>query len=114
MSMTKNMSTRRKRRTTEAATRRTDNELLAFAIRWEPFGGGDEFILPEFGLPPVSFYRRVLADLQSGAGPELSSRVHQRVKVLCERKIRQSWAAGVTGRRAGIVSGGADSTLDRG
>ncbi|KOS53215.1 hypothetical protein [Rhodococcus rhodochrous] len=37
-----------------------DHALLAFAAKWSPFGGGDEHILPEFGLTPAIFYQRVL------------------------------------------------------
>jgi hypothetical protein len=33
--------------------------MLDFAIKWAPFGGGDEHILPEFGVLPAVFYRRL-------------------------------------------------------
>jgi hypothetical protein len=33
--------------------------MLDFAVKWAPFGGGDEHILPEFGVFPTEFYRRL-------------------------------------------------------
>ena len=33
--------------------------MLTFALRWLPYGGGDEHLLPEFGLNPPAFYRRL-------------------------------------------------------
>ncbi|GAA4478683.1 hypothetical protein GCM10023094_22740 [Rhodococcus olei] len=40
--------------------RREDNELLAFAARWAPFGGPpDEEVFLEFGMTPERFRMRV-------------------------------------------------------
>jgi hypothetical protein len=47
---------------------RFDAELLTFAERWAPFGGGHEFIFAEFGLTVDQFYcrlRGILAQLDS-------------------------------------------------
>lgn len=33
--------------------------MLTFALRWLPYGGGDEHLLPEFGLHPPDFYGRL-------------------------------------------------------
>lgn len=33
--------------------------MLEFAIQWLPSGGGDEFLLPEFGMTPRSFYQKL-------------------------------------------------------
>lgn len=38
--------------------------MLSFVARWAPFDHGDEYILPEFGIAPSTFYRRVLAFVQ--------------------------------------------------
>ncbi|MFC9360977.1 DUF3263 domain-containing protein [Rhodococcus sp. NPDC057014] len=37
-----------------------DKTMLDFALRWAPYGGGDDHIFPEFGLSVPSFYVRVL------------------------------------------------------
>ena len=44
---------------------RDDQEMLAFATKWSSFGGGDEYILPEFGITPVVFYQRLLVMVTS-------------------------------------------------
>ncbi|MFZ2178859.1 MAG: hypothetical protein WAW17_33465 [Rhodococcus sp. (in: high G+C Gram-positive bacteria)] len=37
-----------------------DEDLMVkFALKWLPYGGGDEHILPEFGVTPDEFYRRL-------------------------------------------------------
>ncbi len=41
-------------------TTRDDKAMLAFATKWSRFGGGDEYILLEFGITPVVFYKRLL------------------------------------------------------
>nr|WP_271213203.1 DUF3263 domain-containing protein [Rhodococcus wratislaviensis]GLK40218.1 hypothetical protein GCM10017611_70910 [Rhodococcus wratislaviensis] len=44
---------------------RDDQAMVAFATKWSRFGGGDEYILPEFGITPVVFYQRLLAMVTS-------------------------------------------------
>ena len=44
---------------------REDQAMLAFATKWSRFGGGDEYILTEFGITPVVFYQRLLAMVTS-------------------------------------------------
>ncbi|OAK51234.1 hypothetical protein [Rhodococcoides kyotonense] len=36
-----------------------DAAILEFAERWAPFGGGHEFIFPEFGIRIDEFYDRL-------------------------------------------------------
>ncbi|MFZ2178635.1 MAG: DUF3263 domain-containing protein [Rhodococcus sp. (in: high G+C Gram-positive bacteria)] len=36
-----------------------EHAMLTFARQWLPYGGGDEHILPEFGLLPPVFYSRL-------------------------------------------------------
>lgn len=44
-----------------------ERAMLDFALRWSPFGNdGDEYILPEFGLTPATFYQRVLTLVTTG------------------------------------------------
>ncbi|MGV9949639.1 DUF3263 domain-containing protein [Rhodococcus aetherivorans] len=65
-----------------------ERAMLAFVLRWSPFGGGDDYILPEFGLTPAAFYRRVLAllTLQSG-GTDVATRAH--LRQFCVSKLSQ-------------------------
>ena len=37
-----------------------EQAMVDFVLRWSSFDDGDEYILPEFGLTPTAFYRRVL------------------------------------------------------
>lgn len=68
---------------------RYEQEMLTFAINWAPYGGGDENIFPEFGLPPRVFYerlsdllrRRFIVDLEDGA--------RQQLQELCATKLAQ-------------------------
>lgn len=59
--------------------------LLDFAVRWAPYGGGDEHILPEFGLLPIDFYHRLQRLLDEH--PRIDARVRRRLKDLCTRKL---------------------------
>lgn len=38
---------------------RYDTALLEFAERWQPFGGGHEYVFAEFGLDIDEFYRQL-------------------------------------------------------
>lgn len=61
--------------------------MIEFTRRWAPFGGGDEYILPEFGLLPSTYYERLLAVLDSPR-PIHTDRVTQmRLLDLCRQKI---------------------------
>lgn len=65
----------------------TEDELtmLDFAVRWAPFGGGDEHILPEFGICPHVFYRRLQRLLARNA--DLNHSVRRRLDELCTVKL---------------------------
>ncbi|GAF43612.1 hypothetical protein RW1_009_00360 [Rhodococcus wratislaviensis NBRC 100605] len=65
-----------------------DARLVKFALWWEPFGGGDEYIFPEFGVDPVAYYRRLLNLLQSARAPRLERGDRQRLVALCAHKLR--------------------------
>lgn len=70
--------------------------MVTFATRWAPFDAELEYILPEFGLAPADFYRRLLqlAETSStiglhGADPSrLVSLCRSRLKQLCARPRR--------------------------
>ncbi|AWH00628.1 DUF3263 domain-containing protein [Rhodococcus ruber] len=59
--------------------------LLDFAVQWAPYGGGDEHILPEFGLVPTDFYHRLRCLLD--AQPKIDAGTRRRLKNLCTRKL---------------------------
>lgn len=63
-----------------------EGDLIQFALRWEPFGGGDEFIFPEFGVAPLLFYRRLLRILESAA-EDLTMSQNHRLTRLCDQKV---------------------------
>lgn len=65
----------------------TEDELamLGFAVRWAPFGGGDELILPEFGIYPHVFYRRLQRLLARNT--DLNHSVRCRLDELCTVKL---------------------------
>ncbi|GAF49088.1 MULTISPECIES: hypothetical protein [Rhodococcus] len=71
-----------------------ERELLAFSVRWEPYGGGDEFILPHFGIGPALFYRRVLDALRPVRDHQLSPDEQKRLLDFCIRKLDAQYGIG--------------------
>ncbi|MFD6065073.1 MULTISPECIES: hypothetical protein [Rhodococcus] len=65
----------------------TEDELamLDFAVKWAPFGGGDEHILPEFGVFPTVFYRQLQRLLTRHHG--VNDSVRRRLDELCALKL---------------------------
>jgi hypothetical protein len=61
--------------------------MVEFAIRWGPFDQGDEYILPEFGIAPSTFYRRVLALVREGPASAMGGFDRDRVISLCLAKL---------------------------
>ena len=59
--------------------------MLDFAVKWAPFGGGDEHILPEFGVLPAVFYRRLQRLLTHH--PTLNDSLRLRLDELCTLKL---------------------------
>ncbi|AHK36157.1 hypothetical protein Pd630_LPD17003 (plasmid) [Rhodococcus opacus PD630] len=59
--------------------------LLDFAVKWAPFGGGDEHILPEFGIYPNVFHRRLQRLLTRTA--DVNHSVRHRLNELCIHKL---------------------------
>ncbi|MFE3002602.1 hypothetical protein ACFXG4_47510 [Nocardia sp. NPDC059246] len=66
-----------------------EQELLLFAARWAPYGGGEEFILPQFGISPSLFYRRVLAALRPVRDHRLTPEMQQQLTEFCTKKIEK-------------------------
>ena len=61
--------------------------MVDFAAQWVAFDGGDEYILPEFGVDPTTYYRRVLTILQTPPSPPLDPEDRQRIVERCQRKL---------------------------
>ncbi|PBC47184.1 hypothetical protein CJ177_43465 [Rhodococcus sp. ACPA1] len=64
-----------------------DARLVDFALRWAEYGGVDEYILPEFGIQPATYYRRLLRLLQPVLTPRLESSDRARLVTLCRSKL---------------------------
>jgi len=70
----------------ENGVTREERAMLTFAVQWAPLGAGDEFILPEFGITPGTFYHRLRAILFT-TGPRLRPRTTQHLQHLCATKV---------------------------
>ena len=64
-----------------------EHSMLAFAIRWLPYGGGDEQLLPEFGLLPSAFYQRLQTMLISRAFLGIDFAIRQQLLEQCAVKL---------------------------
>lgn len=62
--------------------------ILDFAVKWAPFGGGDEHILPEFGIFPAVFYHRLQRLLHRHLS--VNDTVRRRLDELCTLKLGAS------------------------
>jgi len=71
----------------ENVVTREERAMLTFAVQWAPLGRGDEFILPQFGITPGTFYHRLRAILFSTTGPHLGPRTTQQLLNLCATKV---------------------------
>jgi len=77
---------------------RDDHRLVEFALRWAPIVAVndytlpdfDEYILPEFGLQPTVYYRRLLTLLLTPPCPRLDPSDRQRIIALCQHKLDAS------------------------
>ena len=66
-----------------------EQELIDFATRWLPFGGGDEYILPQFGVTPYTFYLRLHTLLQSRPTIGLRPAAKRQLAEACAVKLSQ-------------------------
>ena len=72
---------------TETFVTKEELTVLEFAVKWAPFGGGDEHILPEFGILPHVFYRRLQCLLSRHTA---NDSVLRRLRDLCTSKLQTS------------------------
>lgn len=66
---------------------RDNQAMVAFATKWSRFGGGDEFILPEFGITPAVFYQRLLAMVTSTLINEIDFPTRMYLMDFCSSKL---------------------------
>nr|AIU93820.1 hypothetical protein LRS1606.386 [Rhodococcus sp. NS1] len=66
-----------------------ERAMVDFVLRWSPFGDGDEYILPQFGLTPPEFYSRILA-LAATPTDEVDVTVRALLRQFCVSKLSQS------------------------
>lgn len=67
-------------------------EIIGFALQWAPFDHGDEYILPQFGIVPRTFYRR-LAEILRDSHTRLDHGVRETLTTLCRDKLRDQPSA---------------------
>jgi len=63
-----------------------ERAMVDFVLRWSPYADGDEYILPQFGLTPAAFYRRVLA-LLAAPTDEIDISTCSSVREICRAKL---------------------------
>lgn len=72
---------------------KSSEELIDFALRWQPYGGGDDEIFVTFGIMPSAFYLRVIEILRTQ--PELAGSDLPQLEDLCRRKVRGAKRFGI-------------------
>ncbi|PQP25197.1 DUF3263 domain-containing protein [Rhodococcus opacus] len=81
---------------------RDDQAMLVFATRWCRFGGGDEYILPEFGITPQVFYQRLLAMVTSTVINEVDFSTRTYLMDFCSGKLARPASRSVTAAQAAV------------
>ncbi|RYF42364.1 MAG: hypothetical protein EOO27_45290 [Comamonadaceae bacterium] len=61
--------------------------MVTFAVRWSPFGGGEQYIFTEFGVSVPTFYRRVLKLAESRTTTYLDFAVKEDLRAYCKDKL---------------------------
>ncbi|QTI71592.1 hypothetical protein J6U32_09225 [Gordonia polyisoprenivorans] len=64
--------------------------MIRYAVSWLPFGSGDEYIFPEFGITPAVFYHRIVLFIAAGYVDFLDSYTRDELRTFCTRKIALS------------------------
>lgn len=87
--------------TTAPALTVDDRAMILYAVRWLPFGSGDEYIFPEFGITPAVFYHKIVLLIAAGCVNFLDSCTRDELRTFCTRKIarlkEESRIASLTG-----------------
>ncbi|WMN01712.1 DUF3263 domain-containing protein [Rhodococcus erythropolis] len=62
-------------------------ELLAHALRWAPYGGGTEDILPLFGLSISEYHRRLSALLETSHSASIDPQTVTHLRDQCRKYL---------------------------
>ncbi|MFV9451879.1 DUF3263 domain-containing protein [Rhodococcus sp. NM-2] len=62
-------------------------EILTFAVTWAPYDGGDEHVLPTFGISLDEYYRRVLHLLDTAAARSVDPSTILRIRHRCMQRL---------------------------
>ncbi|GCE44574.1 hypothetical protein Rhow_008995 [Rhodococcus wratislaviensis] len=81
---------------------RDDQAMLAFATRWSRFGGGDEYILPEFGITPDVFYQRLLTMAKSTLINDVDFATRTYLMDFCASKLARPAPKNAAAARAAV------------
>ncbi|MEY1677925.1 hypothetical protein AB4Z55_27535 [Gordonia sp. ABKF26] len=72
---------------------REREDMIAFALRWAPFGGGSsEDIWVRFGIPERVFFHRLHRVLAAAPPPGLDDTAWQRLRRVCEHRLASTSA----------------------
>ena len=68
------------------------DRMLAFALQWMPYGGGDaEDIMVAFGIPPETYFRRLRHLLaEQGQLTDLDARIVDALLRVCRVRLEHS------------------------
>lgn len=61
--------------------------MIFHALTWLPFGSGDEYIFPEFGVTPAVFYHKIVLLITAGHANFVDSHTREELRDFCGRKI---------------------------
>ncbi|QQZ14628.1 MULTISPECIES: DUF3263 domain-containing protein [Rhodococcus] len=64
-----------------------DYSMIKFAQMWSHYGGGDEYILPEFGISPALFYQRLHQTLEKRFIEDLDLTARLTLRDFCAVKL---------------------------
>jgi hypothetical protein len=90
--------------------RQDQAQMIAYAQKWLPYGGGDEHILPEFGLVPAVFYRRLLRLMNTVGATQVELGSRRQLVELCSLKLAHVGREEESLSRSGASS---DQSFDR-
>lgn len=68
----------------------SERSLINFVVQWCEYGGGEELILPQFGIVPTEFYHRILAVVERGENSGLSSSTRLFLRQHCKVRLATS------------------------
>jgi hypothetical protein len=76
-----------------------ERAMVNFAVRWSPFGGGEQYIFTEFGVSIPTFYLRVLKLAERRTTTYLDPAVKETLRAYCKDKLSHYGAAPASGDR---------------